>query len=137
MIYPPESQLEIEEHSLVEAHLSTGRYRWLDLIVRLWAILLEDTLYSELRMVSHTEGKTVVWTRFVDLCDPFSEQPIFIFETRQQGKALLLLETPFVRYITQQNNADSQPEAPLEEVMKNHQKKMLAMVRPFIRDFGA
>ena len=93
MLHPDESQLEIENHSLVEAQLSSGRYRWLDLVARRWAILLEDTLYSELRMMSTTESRPVVWTRFEDLCDPAMERPIFIFETQQKGKALLLLES--------------------------------------------
>ena len=134
MLHPDESQLEIETHSLVEAQLSSGRYRSLDLVARRWAILLEDTLYSELRMMSTTESRPVVWTRFEDLCDPAMERPIFIFETQQKGKALLLLESDFVRSVT--SSADSEDQGdPLEEVMKNHQKKILAMVRPFIKDF--
>ena len=134
MLHPDESQLEIENHSLVEAQLSSGRYRWLDLVARRWAILLEDTLYSELRMMSTTESRPVVWTRFEDLCDPAMERPIFIFETQQKGKALLLLESDFVRSVTSSEDSEDQGN-PLEEVMKNHQKKILAMVRPFIKDF--
>ena len=60
MLHPDESQLEIETHSLVEAQLSSGRYRWLDLVARRWAILLEDTLYSELRMMSTTESLSLI-----------------------------------------------------------------------------
>ena len=106
----------------------------MDLVARRWAILLEDTLYSELRMMSTTASRPVVWTRFEDLCDPAMERPIFIFETQQKGKALLLLESDFVRSVT--SSADSEDQGdPLEEVMKNHQKKILAMVRPFIKDF--
>ncbi len=39
MLLPDESNLDIESHSLVEAQLKTGRYRWLDLVARRWAIL--------------------------------------------------------------------------------------------------
>jgi flagellar motor switch protein FliM len=134
MYYPDDSNLEIEPHSLVEAKISTGRYRWLDLIARRWSILLEDTLYSELRMISTSQSSPVVWTRFEDLCDPMLERPIFIFETKQKGKALLLLETDFVRSVTSSSGIEDRGES-LEEMMKNHQKKILAMVRPFIRDF--
>ena len=108
MLHPDESQLEIENHSLVEAQLSSGRYRWLDLVARRWAILLEDTLYSELRMMSTTESRPVVWTRFEDLCDPAMERPIFIFETQQKGKALLLLESDFVRSVTSSEDSEDQ-----------------------------
>ncbi|HCP35805.1 MAG TPA: hypothetical protein DIT94_15540 [Deltaproteobacteria bacterium] len=134
MLLPDESNLDIESHSLVEAQLNTGRYRWLDLVARRWAILLEDTLYSELRMMSVNQSRSVVWTRFEDLCDPSMERPIFIFETQQKGKALLLLDTDFVRSVTSSAGSEDQGE-PLEELMKNQQKKILAMVRPFIRDF--
>ena len=59
MLHPDESQLEIENHSLVEAQLSSGRYRWLDLVARRWAILLEDTLYSESVSYTHLTLPTI------------------------------------------------------------------------------
>ena len=54
----------------------------------------------------------------------------------RQGASFVVdvLETDFVRSVTSSSGKEDRGET-LEELMKNHQKKILAMVRPFIRDF--
>ena len=135
MFFPSDTNLEVEKHSLVEAQLSTGVYPWLDLVVRRWAMLLEDTLYYELRIMSATRGLPVVWKRFEDFLNHDKELPIFVFETAQKRKALLLLEVPFLRFLTRRRDSKGEADPTLQDMLKNHQKRLLTMIRPFIRDF--
>ena len=135
MILSPDSNLEVENHSLVEAQLSTGVYPWLDLVVRRWAMLLEDTLYYELRIMSVTRGLPVVWKRFEDFLNHDAELPIFILDTVQKRKALLLLEISFLRFLTRKHDSEGESEPSLQDMLKAHQKRLLTMIRPFIRDF--
>lgn len=136
MLYSPTAQIKVVEHSLVEAHLNTGRFRWMDIIARRWSLLMQDTLYSELRVMCEVEAKPVIWIRFEDLLREVQEMPIFIFEINQQGKGLFLFEKEFVRFTTSPRDADkTQANVHLEELMKNHQKRLLSLVRPMMHDF--
>ena len=136
MLINKEINKDIEKHSLIVAQLITGNYPWLDLIVRRWAILLEETLYYELRIMSIINAVPVKWNRFENVLDDEREQPIFIFETKNHGKALLILEAPFVKYLTQRkDDKNKEKNYSLKNMLRDHQKRILTMIRPLIRDF--
>ncbi len=136
MLYSPTAQIKVVDYSLVEAHLNTGRFCWMDIIARRWALLVQETLYAELRVMCEVEAKPVIWIRFEDLLREVQEMPIFIFDINRQGKGLFLFEKGFVRFITSPRDKEgSHSNVHLEELMKNHQKRLLSLVRPMMQDF--
>lgn len=137
MLYSPSDLPEgIEDHSLAEAEIEIGRFRWLDVVMRRWAHQLESTLFDQLHSVFEIEAETVIWARFGDVLKTVSEQPIYIFETEQRGKGLLVLDNLMAQACIDQDPDTLDETSPLDvgELTSETQKNLFDIVAQLIQD---
>ena len=136
MLLKADSPVSVEPYELVESEFLSGRFRWLDIIFRRWASQIQDTLYSEMNLMFDVASTNVVWMRFENLLHEVAEQPIYIFETVNQSRGMLLIDNTFLHWVLDQYEEEAMlRQLPLDQLMKKHQKRLLAMVRPMISDF--
>ena len=89
------SDIPIKPFELAETKFNTGRFNIMDIVFRRWATLLQETLYAEMGMMLDISAENVEKVRFGKLLDSVEEQPIYIFETLNNGRGFLLVEKPF------------------------------------------
>ena len=89
------SDIHIKPFELAETQFNTGRFHIMDIVFRRWATLLQETLYAEMGMMLEISAENVEKMRFGKLLDSVEEQPIYIFETLNNGRGFLLVEKPF------------------------------------------
>ena len=117
MLYSPEElPEEIEDFSLAEAEIHVGRFRWLDVVMRRWANQLESTLFDHLHSVFEIEAETVIWTRFSDVLKMLGDQPMYIFESDQKGKGLLILDNSIAQACIDRDPDALENTVPLDEI---------------------
>lgn len=136
MLLKADSPVAVEPFELVESEFNSGRFRWLDIIFRRWASTLQDTLYKEMNQMYDVAAAQVVWMRFENLLREVSEQPIYIFETINKSRGMLLIDNTFLHWVLEQlEDENVLRQLPLDQLMKKHQKRLLTLVRPMIADF--
>ena len=126
MLYSPEElPEEIEDFSFAEAEINVGRFRWLDVVMRRWANQLESTLFDHLHSVFEIEAETVIWTRFNDVLKMLGDQPMYIFESDQKGKGLLILDNTIAQACIDRDPDALENTDPLDVTELNSEKQKL------------
>jgi flagellar motor switch protein FliM len=126
MLYSPEElPEEIEDFSFAEAEINVGRFRWLDVVMRRWANQLESTLFDHLHSVFEIEAVTVIWTRFNDVLKMLGDQPMYIFESDQKGKGLLILDNTIAQACINRDPDALENTDPLDVTELNSEKQKL------------
>jgi flagellar motor switch protein FliM len=137
MLYSPQELPEnVEEFSLAEAEINVGRFRWLDVVMRRWANQLESTLFDQLHSVFEIEAETVIWTRFSDVLKMLGDQPMYIFESDQKGKGLLILDNLIAQAYIDRNPDTLEKTKPLDVTELNFetQKSLFDIVAQIVAD---
>ncbi len=136
MIYKPTDQVNVERYDLVEAKVSTGQFRWMDITSNRWATLLEHTLYREMNRVHEVTAETVYWERFGNVLSQVANQPIYIFECNGKKRGLLLLDEGFA-YSMMAGKIPGLVEQQwsLEEFLGKYQKEMQALLTHVLKDY--
>jgi|TARA_B110001454_G_scaffold187206_1_gene184453 flagellar motor switch protein FliM len=136
MIYKPTDQLNIERYDLVEAKVSTGQFRWMDITSHRWTALLEQTLYREVNRLFEVAPETVYWERFGNVLSQVTHQPIYIFECNGQKRGLLLLDDGFTySMMSGKIPGLAEQQLSLEEFLGKYQKEMQALLIHILRDY--
>ena len=158
---------------LAETKYSTGRFHLMDVVVRRWSSLIQETLYERIGVMFDVSVQNVEQHRFEEFFKSISKQPIYIFETHNQSRGLFLVDNSFfnvyvLKSYSEEIATDSMEEKSegglvgglydtikkeitsagsnmedgkvlkrhsLVQLMKEHQKSLLALVRPMITDF--
>ncbi|MBF0278062.1 MAG: FliM/FliN family flagellar motor switch protein [SAR324 cluster bacterium] len=128
----------IDLYNLVDSQVDTGRFPWMDIILRRWAHLLETTLFEKLGVMFETEALPVEWMRFDQFCAGITgRQPLYIFETQANGQGILAVSNKFAHACINQNAKarlqDQSGELP-DLDSKSHQKLHL-MLQHILKDF--
>ena len=137
MLYSPEElPEEIKDYSLAEAEIHIGRFRWLDVVMRRWANQLESTLFDHLHSVFEIEAETVIWTRFSDVIKMLGDQPMYIFESDQKGKGLLILDNAIAQACIDRDPDALENTVPLDvtELNSETQKSLFDIVSQIVAD---
>jgi flagellar motor switch protein FliM len=137
MLYSPEElPEEIEDFSFAEAEINVGRFRWLDVVMRRWANQLESTLFDHLHSVFEIEAETVIWTRFNDVLKMLGDQPMYIFESDQKGKGLLILDNTIAQACINRDPDALENTDPLDvtELNSETQKLLFDIVSQIVAD---
>ena len=136
MLYAPNT-IAVDEHEIIESEIETGRFQWLDIVMSRWAHLLEDTLYEQLHSVFEVETETVEWVRFGNFIKNVGNQPIYIFETENQGKGLLIVENRFAQACLDRNpeTLAETHNLDLRQFNPEKQQELLSVLSSLIQDF--
>ncbi len=133
-----EADAAIEPYSLVESEIDTGRYAWMDVILRRWAHRLETTLFERLGIMCEVSADAAEGMRFEEFGKQFSTQcPIYIFETDFHGSGLMVLDNRFAHACLQPNakaRLQEQPDTVPHLNTKSHQRLQNLLVS-LLRDF--
>ncbi|HIL87913.1 MAG TPA: hypothetical protein EYM25_04240 [Deltaproteobacteria bacterium] len=136
MIYKPTDQIGVERYDLVEAKVSTGQFRWMDIALHRWAALLEQTLYREMNRLFEVTPETVYWERFGNVLSQVAHQPIYIFECNEQKRGLLLLDEGFAySMMSRKIPGLAEQQLSLEEFLGKYQKEMQSLLVHILRDY--
>ncbi len=90
-----QTDIPVKPFELAEAHLTTGRFSLMDVVFRRWATLLQDTLYAKMNLMFEVSTESVKKLRFENFFSSISEQPIYIFESLNQSRGLLVVDNTF------------------------------------------
>ena len=130
------NEIPVEAIDLGESEFSTGRFNMMDIVFRRWAALLQDTLYSKMDLILEVSSENVERMRFENFFSSVSKQPIYIFETSNKSRGLFLIDNSFFIKLVLHSRAEKKlGSSSLDRLMKEHQKDLLALVRPMIDDF--
>ncbi len=167
------TEIAYKPFELAETKYSTGRFHLMDVVVRRWSSLIQETLYERIGVMFDVSVQNVEQYRFEEFFSTISKQPIYIFETHNQSKGLFLIDNSFfnvyvLKSYSEEIAADPEEEQsegglvgglydtikkeitsvgsnlengkvltkqPLVQLMREHQKSLLALVRPMITDF--
>ena len=167
------TQIEYKPIELAETKYSTGRFHLMDVVVRRWSSLIQETLYERIGVMFDVSVQNVEQHRFEEFFKSISKQPIYIFETHNQSRGLFLVDNSFFNVYVLKSYSEEIAADPKEEknegglvgglydtikkeitsagsnmedgkvlkrhslvqLMKEHQKSLLALVRPMITDF--
>ena len=80
---------------LAETKYSTGRFHLMDVVVRRWSSLIQETLYERIGVMFDVSVQNVEQHRFEEFFKSISKQPIYIFETHNQSRGLFLVDNSF------------------------------------------
>ena len=171
MLY--KTEIEYKPFELAETNYSTGRFHLMDVVVRRWSSLIQETLYESIGVMFDVSVQNVEQFRFEEFFSTISKQPIYIFETHNQSRGLFLVDNSFFNvyvlksyseeiavdpeenhsnggivgglYDTIKNEIKSAGSKMVDgkvlnkqsllQLMREHQKSLLALVRPIITDF--
>lgn len=128
----------IEPYSLIEARVETGRFAWLDIILRRWAHLLEATLFEKLGVMFEINAPPAEWMRFDEFCESIAEQqPLYIFETQSHEEGIVALGNKFAHACLISNAQERLHDQPahLPELTPHSHKKLHLMLRHILKDF--
>ena len=167
------TEIEYKPFELAETNYSTGRFHLMDVVVRRWSSLIQETLYERIGVMFDVSVQNVEQHRFEEFFSSISKQPIYIFETHNQSRGLFLVDNAFFNvYVLKSYSEEvaTDPEGEhtnggfvgglydaikkevtsleskivngkvlnrhsLVQLMREHQKSLLALVRPMITDF--
>ena len=134
----PTEEKTIEPHSLIEAQVETGRFAWLDIILRRWANLLETTLFEKLGVMFEIRVPPAEWMRFGQFCESLAQQqPLYIFETQSHEEGIVAVDNKFAHAClvsTAQGRLNDQP-THLPELTPHGHKKLHLMLGHILKDF--
>ena len=158
---------------LAETKYSTGRFHLMDVVVRRWSSLIQETLYERIGVMFDVSVQNVEQHRFEEFFNSISKQPIYIFETHNQSRGLFLVDNAFFNVYVLKSYSEEVANDPegehtnggfvgglydsikkevtslesklvngkvlnrhsLVQLMREHQRSLLALVRPMINDF--
>ncbi len=129
------SDIPIKPFELAETKFNTGRFKIMDIVFRRWATLLQETLYAEMGMMLDISAENVEKVRFGKLLDSVEEQPIYIFETLNNGRGFLLVEKPFFDLSLNGKVDKTSEELSLVKMMKENRQTLLKLVSTLIDCF--
>ena len=130
-----QTEIPVKPYELAEAQFNTGRFHIMDIVFRRWATLLQETLYAKMGMMLEVSTENVVQMRFEKFLDSLEKQPIYIFETLNHSRGLLLVDKSFFDLAL---NGEADPTAEklsLVQLMKENQQTLLKLVSTMIDDF--
>ncbi|MBS1254251.1 MAG: Flagellar motor switch protein FliM [Deltaproteobacteria bacterium] len=131
-----QTNISVKHFELAEAQYATGRFHLMDVVFRRWSSLVQETLYEKMGLMFEVSAENVEQLRFEYFFSSVSEQPIYIFETLNKGKGLLLVENSFFTEFVLKNNAGQETNSSsLAQLMREHQKSLLDLMRLMIGDF--
>ena len=130
------NEIQVEPIELGESKFSSGRFNIMDIVFRRWSSLLQDTLYSKMDLIFDVTSENVEKMRFEKFLRSVSKQPIYIFETFNKIKGLLVIDNSFFLNFVLNTKVDNKlGGSSLDRMMKEHQKDLLALVKPMLDDF--
>ncbi|MBF0287283.1 MAG: FliM/FliN family flagellar motor switch protein [SAR324 cluster bacterium] len=128
----------VESYSLVESQVDTGRFAWMDIVIRRWGHLLETTLFEKLGVMFEVSAAPVEWMKFEQFCtDITKQQPIYVFETELYGRGMLVVDNKFAHACldeTAKERLCNQPEK-FPDLQANDSKKLHAILLRLLKDF--
>ena len=167
------TEIAYKPFELAETNYSTGRFHLMDVVVRRWSSLIQETLYERIGVMFDVSVQNVEQHRFEEFFSSISNQPIYIFETHNQSRGLFLVDNAFFNVYVLKSYSEEIAADPdknhtegglvgglyntikkeiisveskmtngkvlnrqsLVQLMREHQKSLLALVRPMITDF--
>lgn len=130
-----QTDIPVKPYELAEAQFNTGRFHIMDIVFRRWAALLQETLYAKMGMMLEVSTENVVQLRFEKFLDSVKKQPIYIFETLNHSRGLLLLDKSFFDLALNGKAEPTEESLSLVQMMKENQQTLLKLVSTLIDDF--
>lgn len=130
-----QTDIPVKPYELAEAQFNTGRFHILDIVFRRWAALLQETLYAKMGMMLEVSTENVVQLRFEKFLDSVKKQPIYIFETLNHSRGLLLVDKSFFDLALNGKAEPTEDSLSLVQMMKENQQKLLKLISTMIDDF--
>ena len=133
-----EEQDEIEAYDMTTANIESGRFQWLDIIMRRWAYLLESTLFEKCGVLFEVSSLPVEWVSFEKVLGHIKvQQPIYIFSTEGHGEGLLLLHNKFVHACLTDNPTKLLQDQPsnLPPLNEKNQARIHQILSHLLKDF--
>lgn len=130
-----QTDIPVKPYELVEAQFNTGQFHIMDIVFRRWATLLQETLYAKMGMMLKVSTENVVRMRYENFLDSVEKQPIYIFETLNHSKGLLLVDKSFFDLALNGKVDHTAEKLSLVQMMKENQQTLLKLVGTLIEDF--
>jgi len=130
-----QTDIPVKPYELAEAQFNTGRFHIMDIVFRRWAALLQETLYAKMGMMLEVSNENVVQLRFEKFLDSVKKQPIYIFETLNHSRGLLLVDKSFFDLALNGKAEPTEDSLSLVQMMKENQQKLLKLISTMIDDF--
>ena len=130
-----QTDIPVKPYELAEAQFNTGRFHIMDIVFRRWAALLQETLYAKMGMMLEVSTENVVQLRFEKFLDSVKKQPIYIFETLNHSRGLLLVDKSFFDLALNGKAEPTEDSLSLIQMMKENQQKLLKLISNMIDDF--
>ena len=130
-----QTDIPVKPYELAEAQFNTGRFHIMDIVFRRWAALLQETLYAKMGMMLEVSTENVVQLRFEKFLDSVKKQPIYIFETLNHSRGLLLVDKSFFDLALNGKAEPTEDSLSLIQMMKENQQKLLKLISTMIDDF--
>ena len=130
-----QTDIPVKPYELAEAQFNTGRFHIIDIVFRRWAALLQETLYAKMGMMLEVSTENVVQLRFEKFLDSVEKQPIYIFETLNHSRGLLLVDKSFFDLALNGKAEPTEESLSLVQMMKENQQTLLKLVSTLIDDF--
>ncbi|MDP7046117.1 MAG: FliM/FliN family flagellar motor switch protein [SAR324 cluster bacterium] len=130
-----QTDIPVKPYELAEAQFNTGRFHIMDIVFRRWAALLQETLYAKMGMMLEVSNENVVQLRFEKFLDSVKKQPIYIFETLNHSRGLLLVDKSFFDLALNGKAEQTEDSLSLVQMMKENQQKLLKLISTMIDDF--
>ena len=130
-----QTDIPVKPYELAEAQFNTGRFHIMDIVFRRWGALLQETLYAKMGMMLEVSTENVVQLRFEKFLDSVKKQPIYIFETLNHSRGLLLVDKSFFDLALNGKATPIEDSLSLIQMMKENQQKLLKLISTMIDDF--
>ena len=130
-----QTDIPVKPYELAEAQFNTGRFHIMDIVFRRWGALLQETLYAKMGMMLEVSTENVVQLRFEKFLDSVKKQPIYIFETLNHSRGLLLVDKSFFDLALNGKAEPTEDSLSLIQMMKENQQKLLKLISTMIDDF--
>ena len=130
-----QTDIPVKPYELAEAQFNTGRFHIMDIVFRRWGALLQETLYAKMGMMLEVSTENVVQLRFEKFLDSVKKQPIYIFETLNHSRGLLLVDKSFFDLALNGKAEPTEDSLSLIQMMKENQQKLLKLISNMIDDF--
>ena len=130
-----QTDIPVKPYELAEAQFNTGRFHIMDIVFRRWAALLQEKLYAKMGMMLEVSTENVVQLRFEKFLDSVKKQPIYIFETLNHSRGLLLVDKSFFDLALNGKAEPTEDSLSLVQMMKENQQKLLKLISTMIDDF--
>ena len=130
-----QTDIPVKPYELAEAQFNTGRFHIMDIVFRRWGALLQETLYAKMGMMLEVSTENVVQLRFEKFLDSVKKEPIYIFETLNNSRGLLLVDKSFFDLALNGKAEPTEDSLSLVQMMKENQQKLLKLISTMIDDF--